>query len=72
MAKSAGGVEYTDCISAEGEDSPIECPGYDTKQSDGDVPVMQELWGMRSTSLLPSIPGPPWPGVIAPDRALRV
>ena len=28
---------------------PIECPGYDTKQSDGKVPAMLELWGMRST-----------------------
>ena len=29
---------------------------------------MQELWGMRSTSLLPSLPGPLWLGVKAPDR----
>ena len=28
-----------------------ECPGHDTKQSDGEVPVMLELWGMR---------GPAW------------
>ena len=26
-----------------------ECPGYDIKQSAGEVPVMLELWGMRST-----------------------
>ena len=26
-----------------------ECPVYDTKQSDGEVPVMLELCGMRST-----------------------
>ena len=26
--------------------TPNECPVYDTKQSDGEVPVMQELWGM--------------------------
>ena len=25
---------------------PHECPGYDTKQSDGEVPAMLELWGM--------------------------
>ena len=49
--------------------TPNECPGYDTKQSDGEVPVMLELWGMQSTSLLPSLPGPLWPGVVAPDRA---
>ena len=35
-------VEYTDCFSAEGYDSPNECPDYDTK-SDGEVPVMREL-----------------------------
>ena len=51
---------------------PNECPGYDTKQSDGEVPAMLELWGMRSTSSLPSLPGPLWPGVVAPDRALYI
>ena len=38
-----------------------ECPGYDTKQSDGEVPVIVELWGMQSTSSLSSLPGPLWP-----------
>ena len=47
-----------------------ECPGYETKQSDGEVPVMLELWGMQSTPLLPCLPGPLWPGVVAPDRVL--
>ena len=41
---------------------------YDTKQSDGEVPVMQELWGMRSTPSLPLIPDPFWSGMRAPDR----
>ena len=45
MAQLAGDAEYTDCISAEGWDSPNECPGYDTKQSDGETPVMLEFWG---------------------------
>ena len=31
---------------------------------------MLELWGMRSTPLLPSLPGPLQPGVEAPDRVL--
>ena len=31
---------------------------------------MLELWEMRSTSLLPSLPGALWPGVVAPDRVL--
>ena len=47
---------------------PNECRGYDTKQSDGKVPVMLELWGMWSTPLLPSLTGPLWPGVVAPDK----
>ena len=35
---------------AEGKTSPLnECPGLDTKQSDSEVPVMLELWGMQST-----------------------
>ena len=67
-----GAVEYTNCISAEGLDSPNEYPGYDTKQFYGEAPVMLELWGMQSTPLLPSLPGPLWPGVVAPDRALSM
>ena len=51
---------------------PNECPGYDTKQSDGEAPVMLELWGMQNTPLLPSLPGPAWPGVVAPDRILSM
>ena len=37
-------VEYTDCTSAEEWNTPYECPVYDTKQSDGEVPVMLGLW----------------------------
>ena len=40
IAQSAGAVEYIDCFSA----------------TDGEVPVMLELWGMRSTPSLPSLP----------------
>ena len=47
---------------------PNECPGYDTKQSDGEVPVMLDLWGMQSTPSLPSLPGPLWPRVVTPDK----
>ena len=49
-----------------------EYPGYDSKQSDGEVPVMLELGGMWSTSSLPLLPGSLWPGVVAPDRALSM
>ena len=67
IAQLAGAVEYTDCFSAEGLDPLYECAGYDCKQSDGEVPVMQELWGMWSTPSLPLLPGPLWPGLVAPD-----
>ena len=50
--------------------SPNECPGYDTKQSDGEVPVMLGLWGMWSILSLPLLPGPHWPEMVARDRAL--
>ena len=37
MAQSVEVAEYTDCIFAE------KCSGYDTKQSDGEAPVILEL-----------------------------
>ena len=52
MAQSAGAAEYTDCISADEQDSPNECPGYDTTQSDGEASVILELWGMQRTPSL--------------------
>ena len=51
---------------------PNECPGYDTKQSDGEAPVMPELWGMLSAPSMPSLPSPLRPGVVAPGRALSM
>ena len=47
-----GAVEYTNCTSAEEQDHP-----NDTKQSEGEAPVMLEFWGMQSTPLLSSLPG---------------
>ena len=55
FAQWAGAVEYTDC------------PAYDTKQSDGEVPVMLGpgvILSISSLSLLPD--------VVAPDRALSI
>ena len=72
LAKSAGAAKYTDYISAQQEDSPNECPGYDTKQSDGEASVMLEPWGMQTTPSLPSLPGPLRLRVIAPNRALSM
>ena len=40
-------VEYTDYFSAAPPPKKNEYPVYDTKQSDGEVLVMLELWGMR-------------------------
>ena len=51
---------------------PYECPGYETKQSDGDVPVMLEFWEMQGTPSLASLPRPLWFGVVALDRALSM
>ena len=51
-----------------GTPPPNECPGYDSKQPDGEVPLMLRLWGIRSTPSLPLLPGPLWRGVVAPGR----
>ena len=69
FAQSAEAVEYTDCFSAEGSDSSNECHVYDTKQPDGEASVMLELWEMRST---PSLPSLPCPGDVVPDRVLSM
>ena len=42
---------------------------YDSKQSYDEAPVMQELWEMQSTPLLPLLPGPLWPELVGPDRS---
>ena len=49
-----------------------ERPGYDHKQSNGEAPVMLELWGKQSTLSLPSLSGPLRPGVVASDRVLSM
>ena len=59
-------LENTDCISADEQDFSKESPNYDTKQSGDEARVMLELWEIQS------IPGPLWPGVVAPDRVLSM
>ena len=49
-----------------------ECPENDIKQSDGVVTLMLELWDMRSTHSLPSVPGSFWPGVEVSDKILSM
>ena len=70
------GLENTPTASLQrGKTSPPhnKCPVYDTKQSDGEVPVMLGLLGMQST---PSLQGPlhckVHSGMVAPDRALSI
>ena len=52
--------------------SPNVYPWYDTKQSDDEVPVMLELWGMQTIPSLWLLPGPLRPGVVAPDKVLSM
>ena len=33
---------------------------------------MPVLWGMQRTPSLPSLPGPLWSGVVAPDKVLSM
>ena len=61
VAQSASAVQYTDYTFAEELGSPNKSSVYDTKQSDGETPVMLEFGGMQSTALLPSLPGQLWP-----------
>ncbi len=58
-------------VQSAGAVSPNECPGYDTKQSDGEISVMLEHWKMRSAPLLPSLPIPFWLGVVVPDHIYK-
>ena len=43
---------------------------YDPKQSYGETRLMVELWGIQSTPLLPSLPGPLCRGMVAPCKVL--
>ena len=72
LAQLAGAVEYTASHQRDKNLSFDECPVYDTEQSDGEVPVMLEVWGMWSTPSLLSLPAPLWPGVVASDRVLSM
>ena len=45
---------------------------YDIKHSNDEAPVMLELWGMQSTTSLPTLPGQLWLVVVAPDGFLSI
>ena len=72
VAQSAGAAEYINCITAEEQDFPNECPGYDTKQSGRQTSVMPELWGMQGTLSMPSLPGQLLSGVATLDIVLSM
>ena len=71
IAQLAGAVEYTVSLQR-GKTPSNKCPRYDTKQSNGEFPVMSEFWRMWSIPSLSSSSGPLWPGVVAPDRVLSM
>ena len=69
MVLSAGAIEYIDFISAEGKTPPREeSPENSIKSSDGEAPVMPELWGMQKNLLLPLLPGSLETGLVVPER----
>ena len=58
IAQLPGVVEYSNCISAEGYDQPLNyCLWYDTNLSECGVLI-----------ILPVLTGPPWSGVAVHDR----
>ena len=71
LAQSAQGVEYTNCIFAEGYNSRNKCPDYDIKPSHGETLALK-IWRMLNTPSMPLLQGPLWPGVVAPDRVLSM
>ena len=73
LAQLSGAVEFTNCFTSEAKTPhPNECPGYGTKQTDGEFPVMLELWGMWSTHSFPLLPGSLRPRLVVPDRVLSM
>ena len=65
LAQLAGAVEYTDCFSAEGVRPPPPTSVLDMTLNNLMV-RFQHCWNL--TPSLPSLPGPLWPGVVAPDK----
>ena len=49
-----------------------QCPWYDTKESDGEVPVMLKILRWQSTHSLPLLPGPLGPRMVALEWALSL
>ena len=64
---SVGVAEYTACLQRSKTPHRMSCKHFNRKTQ-----VMLELQGIWSTPSLLSLPGPLWPGVIAPDRPLSM
>ena len=69
LAQLIWDVNYIDYIFAERWPPPMSILYITFKWSDGEAPVMLELWRMQSTPLLPPLSGPLWLGVIEPDMS---
>ena len=52
--------------------TPQRVSWYDTQQSNGEFLVMLELWIIKSIPSVPSLPGPLWSEMVAPDRILSM
>ena len=73
LVQSAVAIENTVFISAEWKvlPPPSECPGYDTRPSDGEASNL-EHWGMWSNPSIPLLSGSFWCRVVVPDRVLSM
>ena len=58
LGQWAGAVEYTDRKSVEGQ-PPHEFPGYDSKQTDGEVPVIPGALGNAGNTFISIAPRSP-------------
>ena len=65
-------TELHRCRGIEPPTTTNECPGYDIKQSDCEVLIILEIWRIRITPSLPSLPGLLWPRMVAPNRVLSM
>ena len=68
LVQLAVSVEYADCTCRGVRPSPMSV----LFMTLNNLMVMLELRGMLSTPALPLLPGPLWPGMVAPDRALSL
>ena len=67
-----GGCRVHRLLFCRGLRPPVSILDITLKQSNDKVPVILEVWGMWNTPSLLSLPGPLWPGVVAPDMVLSI